>query len=263
MLKYNLKYSLADAARLFKVDKDIVKKWCYYFSEYLSKNANPTKGTPREFNLEDIRIFGYILQYWEDEPDFENIKYGLNSNSHHDDFLIDEFILLNTPFVIEPPEDIDESWKHGILFVGLSEFADTFFLAKSYKLAGDRLIEASLENEERLNLYPAAIFNYRHAVELYIKAVLGSHLQTHNLLTLLEKLKDYLKKEFNASLPEWLGNIVITFHDFDPYGTTLRYGGNPTMEEVFINFNHLKSLMERLAQAFQNIRFHQGLPDGI
>jgi hypothetical protein len=233
------------------------------FFRIFGKEANPTKGTPREFSLEDIRVFGYILQYWEDEPDFENIKYGLNSNSHHDDFLIDEFILLNTPFIIDLPEDIDESWRHGILFVGISEFGDTFVLAKSYKLAGDRLIESSLENDEPRDLYAPAIFNYRHAIELYIKAIIGKHKQTHNLVTLLEKLKTYLKEEFSTDLPEWLENIIVTFHDFDPYGTTLRYGGNSSMEEMFINFNHLKSLMGLLAKAFQNIRIHQGITNGM
>jgi hypothetical protein len=229
----------------------------------LSKSANPTKGTSRQFTIKDIRVFGYIVQYWEEEPDFENIKYGLNSNSHHDDTLVDEFILLNTPFIIELPEDIDETWRHGVLFVGISEFGDTFVLAKSYKLAGDRLIEVSLKNDESRELYAPAIFNYRHAVELYIKAIIGKHKQTHNLLTLLEKLKIYLKEEFNAELPNWLVNIITTFHDFDPYGTTLRYGGNSSMEEMFINFNHLKSLIQLLAKAFQNIRFNQYLPDVI
>lgn len=263
MLKYSLKYSLAEVAKLFKTDNETVKKWCYHFSEYLNKAANPAKGTPREFNLEDIRVFGYIVQHWEDDPDFENIHYGLNSNSHRDDSLIDEFILLNTPFIIDLPDDIDETWRHGVLFVGISEFGDTFVLAKSYKMAGDSLIEAALSNDEPRDLYAPAIFNYRHAVELYIKAIVGKHKQTHNLLTLLEKLKIYLKKEINSELPEWLANIIVTFHDFDPYGTTLRYGGNSSMEEMFINFNHLKSLMQLLAKAFQNIRFHQGLPDGM
>ncbi|MES2425980.1 MAG: hypothetical protein V4560_03370 [Bacteroidota bacterium] len=57
MLKYSLKYSLAEAAQLFKTDNETIKKWYYHFPEYLSKAANPIKGTPREFNLEDIRVF--------------------------------------------------------------------------------------------------------------------------------------------------------------------------------------------------------------
>ncbi|MEZ2339237.1 HEPN domain-containing protein [Mucilaginibacter sp. RCC_168] len=262
MLKYNLKYSLTEAALLFKTSNETIKKWCYHFSEYLGKAANPPRGTSREFNLDDIRVFGHIVQYWENHPDFENIKYGLNSNNHYNDDQIDEFLLLNTPFIIDLPEDLDESWRHGVLFVGISEFGDTFVLAKSYKLAGDRLIEASLENDEPRDLYAPAIFNYRHAVELYIKAIVGKHKQTHNLLTLLEKLKTYLKNEFNSDLPEWLENVIITFHDFDPYGTTLRYGGASGMEEMFINFVQLKKLMEMLAKAFQNIRYHQGFTDG-
>jgi len=34
------------------------------------------------------------------------------------------------------------------------------------------------------------------------------------------------------------------------------------MEEMFINFVHLKKLMEMLAQSFQNIRYHQGFTNG-
>jgi hypothetical protein len=34
MLKNNLKYSVAEAARLLEVDNDTIKDWCYHFSDY-------------------------------------------------------------------------------------------------------------------------------------------------------------------------------------------------------------------------------------
>ena len=68
-------------AELLSVDKKTIKDWAYHFSDYLSSNANPVKGLTREFTVDDLCTFGYISMYWEDSPDIDNIKYGLNSNS--------------------------------------------------------------------------------------------------------------------------------------------------------------------------------------
>ena len=111
MVNYSLKYRVAEVARIFDVDKDIVKSWTFHFSEYLSSQANPEKGISRLFSIEDIRVLAYVYMYWEDEPDFENIRYGLNSNSHWDNELIDNTILSVVPIFREIPENIDESWR--------------------------------------------------------------------------------------------------------------------------------------------------------
>lgn len=88
MLNYNMKFTVADVGRILKIEKDLIKTWTYKFSDYLSSNSKPDKGKPREFQLEDIRVMAYILMYWEDDPDIESIKIGLNSNSHYEDDLI-------------------------------------------------------------------------------------------------------------------------------------------------------------------------------
>ncbi len=36
-INYNLKFSVGDAAHIFKVQKDIIKTWCYKSSDYLSE----------------------------------------------------------------------------------------------------------------------------------------------------------------------------------------------------------------------------------
>jgi hypothetical protein len=65
-----------------------------------------------------MRVFTYVYEYWEEEPDMENIRWGLNSNNHFDHELIDNLIMQATPLFIEPPENIDESWQHGVLYGG-------------------------------------------------------------------------------------------------------------------------------------------------
>lgn len=255
-----MKFSVAEIAGILQVEKELVKTWSYKFSSYLSSSANPRKGMPRIFELQDLRVMAYILMYWEDEPDIEFIKIGLNSRNHYEIDSIDNLISQITPLFTEPPEDMDETWKHGIIFRGLAEVADMFELAKSYKLAGDRLIDIALANEEGRELFYPAIYNYRHATELYLKAIAGKHKRSHNLLYLFDRLKQKIKTDFNESIPEWFENIIIAFNDFDPEGTSFRYGGGFKMDEMFADFNQLKLLMNRVSKSFINMREHQGLP---
>lgn len=173
MPNYNMKFTVADAARILKVEKDLVKEWAYKFLSYLNAKANPDKGQPREFNIDDIRVMVYIFTYWEDDPDIEYIKIGLNSNSHYEHEITDNLLIEITPLFVELPHNIDENWKHGIVFSGLAEFGDTFDLANSYKLAGDRLIDTALKNEKAWDLFCPAVYNYRHATELCMKAIQG------------------------------------------------------------------------------------------
>lgn len=255
------RFNLSYVAKLFKVDTSTVKTWAKIFPEYLSSDANPIKGDQRYFEVDDIRVMAHVYYYWEDNPDLENIKMGLNSNNHYDNDLINDLILKLSPFVFDYHDKIDESWRHGILFSGLSEFSDTFYLANSYKLAGDRLVDIALKNEESWDLFCPAIYNYRHATELYLKAVFGSAKQTHNLKVLFEKFEESIKEKYDHDCPDWFKNIILTFDTFDPSGTTFRYGGNTNSDEVFIDFIQMKTLMGWMAESFQNIRKHQGLPD--
>lgn len=259
-VNYSMKFSVSEVAHVLQVEKELVKKWSYKFSTYLSSTANPDKGIPRSFDSEDIRIMAYVLMYWEDEPDIESIKMGLNSNSHHEIDLIDNLISEITPLFIEPPEDIDETWKHGIVFSGLAEVADMFELAKSYKLAGDRLTAIALENEEGRELFYPALYNYRHAIELYIKSVIGKYKKSHNLLYLFDRLKEKFKTDFHESIPDWFESIIIVLNDFDPYGAFFRYGGDSKKDEMFADFTQVKDLMNRVSKSFLNIRKHQGIP---
>jgi hypothetical protein len=249
-----MKYGVAEAARILQVEKDLIKTWAFKFSDYLNPKANPSKGQPREFTIDDIRVMAYIFTYWEENPDIEYIKIGLNSNNHYEDELIYDLLVETIPVFIEPPENMDETWKHGVLFGGLSQFGDQYFLANSYKLAGDNLINIALKNEEAWELFCPAVYNYRHAIELYMKDVIGYRKQTHDLLILFNKLESRLKTKFNTAIPDWFKNIIIAFNDFDPGGTAFRYGGNLNKDEVFIDFIQLKTLMERLSTSFKNIK---------
>lgn len=163
------------------------------------------------------------------------------------------------PLFIEPPEKIDETWKHGVIIAGLTSLADMLTLARSYKLAGDRLVDIALENEEAWDLHNPALFNYRHSIELYLKIITGSYKFEHNLLLLYGKLKKLLKEQFNSKPPEWFENLILKFNELDPGGTAFRYGGKQNKEEVFVDFIQMKKLMSWLVDSFQNILTRQGI----
>ncbi len=254
-LNYSMKYSVSEVAQILHVDKELIKTWAYTFSEYLSSSANPAKGKSREFTVEDIRVFACVSMDWEDEPDIEAIKCGLNSGYQYED-IFNDLIQEVIPIFRDIPEDIDESYRSGAVFGGLAEFGDRFFLADSYRRAGDLLVDAAIANEENYELICPIIFNYRHAAELYLKAITDNSKRTHKLDVLLQKFKTMLSTEFNTTLPNWFENIILAFNDFDPGGTTFRYGGI-LRDEVFIDLKHLKQAMEWFVLSIRRVREHR------
>lgn len=255
MVNYSLKYGVGETARMMAVERQTIKKWAYIFADYLSSEANPGKGLSSIFTIEDVRVFAFILMYWDESPDIEYIKIGLNSQSQYEYDNIDEFITGLLPLFRDMPEDIDETWR-GIVFGGEFEFGDLFSMADSFKLAGDRLVNLAWVNQEERQLFQPAIYSYRHATELYIKAVIAEEIN-HDLYELFGKLKTNLKSEFDSIVPQWLENIITVFHESDPKGTTFRYGDLLPKNELFVDMLHLKKLMSWLSESFRRIRFER------
>ena len=109
----------SEVARLFRVDRDTIKNWCYEFSDYLSTSAKLSDDQARAFTESDIRVFALIYYYWEDTPDIEYIRTLLNQEHHLEDMFV-EFAYLNTPVFQEPPEELDDTWTHSILINGMA-----------------------------------------------------------------------------------------------------------------------------------------------
>lgn len=254
-----MEYTVSGVARVLKVENKLIKEWAYKFSGYLNPKANPAKGQPRLFCVNDIRVIAYILMYWEGDASIKEIEIGLNTNEYFEVESIDNLLTQLMPFFQETSESMDETWKHGVLFNGLAQFGDIFYLANSYKAAGDRLVEVALDNDEGWDLFCPIVYNYRHATELYIKSFITKHNNSHNLRMLFNKLEVRLKKEFNLVAPDWFKNIIISFDKFDPGSTTFRYGGQIEGGEVFLDLKQLEILMGWMESAFKNIRQRQGL----
>src|SRR5881394_3775581 len=123
--------NVSQTARVLGENVQQVKKWASLFQEYLSSNANPPKGQTRQFSDSDLLVLSYVFYYWEANPDLEEIKLGLNQEEHHDEMFVRN-LYVHTPIFQEPPDDLDETWRHGILLngAGVGAYLD---LARSYR----------------------------------------------------------------------------------------------------------------------------------
>ena len=250
MINYMLKFNVSEISKILDVEKKLIKNWVFLFSEFLSPEASPKKGIEREFNAEDICTLGYISFYWEESPDFENIKFGLNGGGQFEKPFT-ELATEVTPIFIEYPDDIltRNVWMIG----GMATNNNILSLAISYKKAGDILINGGLKAEQNKDLIYPAIFNYRHSVELYLKSVLPNYKDTHNLKNLYRDFKILLKEKSNEDIPTWFENIIIAFDDYDPRGTSFRYGSEVYQRELFVDLVHIKKMMNHLSKSMSNL----------
>ncbi len=251
MLKYDLKFGVSEIAKILDVDRELIKKLAYHFSDYLNPKASPGHCLHKEFSVQDICTLGYALMYWENEnTDFDNIKLGLNAREQFD-FPYNELAIQAIPIFREYSDDLEGSkvWMIG----GCGE-SDLLSLAESYKKAGDSLINIGIKDEENIELIYPAIFNYRHATELYLKAVLPRYERDHNLIILYNRLEKFLKEKTNSIPPLWFSNIIIAFNDFDSKGTTFRYGTKIEKDEMFIDLWHIQNLMNWFSESIFSIK---------
>ncbi|MFK7749287.1 MAG: hypothetical protein AB8B65_12900 [Kordia sp.] len=251
MMNYKLKYGVAEVAKMLEIEKQVIKEMSYHFREYLNPNANPEKGTIREFTVNDIYALSYIYMYWEEEPDYKNISYGLNSYEHFE-YPYSEISTEAKPIFREFSNELIDTnvWMIG----GMAECSDILMLAKSYKKAGDLLINIGIEDEtERGIIYPV-IYNYRHATELYLKSLIKKEKETHNLKLLYEIVRELLVKKVKVDPSKWFENLILAFDDFDPYGTTFRYAVPIKKDEMFIDLVHIKKLMSWFDESIVRIK---------
>lgn len=253
MINYALKYKVSDISRILRVEKKLVKDWAYHFSEYLNPYANPHKGVEREFTVEDICTLSYIYFYWEEDPDFENIEYGLNRGEQFE-YPFSESATEAIPIFREYSDDLltKNVWMIG----GMTADADFLSLADSYKEAGDILVQVGIEDEFKKDLIYPAIFNYRHSTELYLKSVISNYRPNHNLQELYSKFQSDMKEKFDAVPPNWFENIIVAFDEFDPKGTSFRYGHQFCSDEFFIDLRHIKTMMDWFSKTIHKIRHH-------
>jgi hypothetical protein len=223
--------SVADTARILGVDGEQMKAWAWTFKDHLSGRANPGKGRPRKFTDSDVLALIYVCQYRD---------------------LLDA----HTPILQEPPDDLDETCRHGILLI--DGYVEGYLaLARNYRESADALLDSALKSgEPRDGGYPV-LFAYRHTLELYLKIIGAIDEHTHSL----KECVRLVEKRHGHRIPSPAREWIIELDEIDPAGTAFRYADEQgrTMKhaEHWLDFVQFKFAMTRV---FTMLDF--AVPDG-
>ena len=104
------------------------------------------------------------------------------------------------------------------------------------------------------------LFNYRHAIELYLKAAIPGE-WGHNLADLFQKLEITVQAKKCLKVPAEIREVVLEFEEFDTRSTTFRYSDQQVTSratgetgEFIVNFSDLRQRMETIHQFFEQLR---------
>ena len=241
----------SEVARYLDVDRDSILRWASRYAEFLSAGANPPKGQEREFSEADLRVFALIAEQTECGEDSCDIELSLRLGEQDED-RFSEFACLHTPMFQNLPEDIDDTWQHGVVIGGMAE-RDFLHIARAYKLAADEILKQALGHLESHQVDYPILFLYRHCVELYLKILLTTPPEHHDLNALIK----LLEKQYGEKLGGWVRDRLQHFHDIDVRSDLFRYPEFVPNGELWIDFHQLKMVMDRLIAAFE-AQIHHG-----
>jgi hypothetical protein len=238
--------TISEVAQFLGVGRETVKTWATDFAEHLTLKANPPKGRERQFSEADLRVLALVAEYWEEEPDYENIHATLNGGGQLDERFL-EFARLHTPIIQDMRDESDESLQNGSLIGGMAS-REWIEVAQSYKRAADSLVTEALNSDEPHKLDYPIFFLYRHCLELYLKTMLGGTVGGH----LLDKQIEALETKYGESLRGWIRDRLWDFHEIDRKSDMFRYPEDVPDGELWIDFHQLQLVMNRMTEAFEN-----------
>jgi hypothetical protein len=159
---------------------------------------------------------------------------------------------MTRPLFEEPMDDIQRedpfSGPQGFMFGGmaqpsLADLADQFFDAGDLIL--ERIKRGDIEDYKVAN---AALFLFRHAAELTLKAGLGQSAKTHDLSRLADDFVAFVKREHKKDVPSWIVDRLKELATIDPGSTAFRYGmySGPFAGEMHVHLPRLRAAMRAL-----------------
>lgn len=248
--------TLSQAAKVIGADAAQVRRWAWQFKDFLSSAANPAKGIGRKYSDDDVLVLCYVCSEWEANPDVEAIRIGLNLGNHQEDAFI-EHLYLHTPLLQEPPTDLDETWRHGIL-LNDGPRHDCLELARIYRDFAEATLRAALERDDLHGWAYPILFAYRHTLELYLKIIGEIDEVTHSLRRCLHLVEKRHKTKFGSPMREW----ILELEQMDPAGTAFRYAdGSASNEyqELWFDFAQFDHAMKKVFTVIDNAILRAGL----
>lgn len=167
----------------------------------------------------------------------------MEREDHYDNDRYRDLIYKNTSILQEPPADLDETWRHGILLNG-GGVDGYLHLARNYRECAEALLESALTKGEPRDWSFPVLYAYRHTLELYLKTIGEIDDHTHNLKDCVLRVEERHGERLPAPAREW----IIELDKIDPNGTAFRYAdedaGKPLRHvEYWLDFVQFKFAM--------------------
>jgi hypothetical protein len=160
----------------------------------------------------------------------------------------------------EPPEDLDETWRHGFVVGGMAHQTELWELARAYHRAGNLVVEHALDHGEAWEISYPVLYLYRHMIELYIEAIVPARgRRTHNLLSLITRFVSHVPWTLNEDVPDWFRDYLLEFASFDPDAQAFRFTDADARKplaggtEGWVDLAHLRNVMDTLSDGFENV----------
>lgn len=161
---------------------------------------------------------------------------------------------------MSPIEQWISSWERDSFnsgSLGARHVTEESDLAGQFAMAASALLETAHKGSgPPLWMIPTPIlFLYRHAVELYLKALLPQPPLTHDLRELLSRASEKTKEKYGQPLDgTWIGNAILELSKYDFQSMGFRYlrdrrGSVFFKDEVEVDFVKLRDRMGKLCNA--------------
>ena len=247
--------NVSQTAKVLGTDGALVRRWAHVFKDHLSRDANPPKGMARSFRDSDLLVLLYVCTHW-DDVDLEDIERGLNLEEHYED-RFREHLFWHTPLLQEPPDDLDETWRHGILFCGGGTHGH-LELARNYRNVAESMLQSALEKDELYHWAYPVLFAYRHTLELYLKIIGEFAEATHSLKRCVHLVEKQHGKKVKSPIREW----ILELEEIDPKGTAFRYPDEDSSSirytELWFDLAHFKFAMNHVFHELDMAILHAG-----
>ncbi len=163
---------------------------------------------------------------------------------------------MSRPIFEDPPDNMGK--QSGVLLVNWAGASgrETVEMARAYRTAGDRLLHLAGEVGESWEAIDPILFCYRHAVELYLKALFPGSAKNHGLGNLGAALMAQLEGRYRADQVNWLCGRISEIQALDPGSTAFRYadschaGADP---EIWVDFRHLRAVTHAIFDALERV----------
>jgi hypothetical protein len=146
----------------------------------------------------------------------------------------------------EPPDELDENW-FGVLIGTFGGYRDFFSVAQSFKNAANCLIDTHKNNFHEDEILDPLLYLFRHALELYMKALIVTYdnacdvkaIYGHSLDKLFSRVEDVISS-LGYYIPQKAKNIIDEFNEIDSGAFSFRYDGEWCSDEYWIGYYNLK-----------------------